>query len=125
MARLIRPSQLRPLVRRLALRAAAAGLGATAGLFLGIAAGLALFGLLRLWLEPLWAAVATFVVMSLGLGTVALLLAALSRPPPPPPATIWDWLLAGDPEGRPDGGLRRWSLAAVREWLRRPRRRRA
>lgn len=124
MPRLIRPSDLRAYGRRLLLRSAAGGLAAVAGLFVGLAAGLALFGLMRLWLEPLWAAVATFGVLALSAGAAARILAWLGRSPPPPPATIWDWLLAGDPEGRPEGGLRGWTLAALRELLRRPLRRR-
>jgi hypothetical protein len=112
------------MARRFALRAAAAGLGAVAGLFVGVAAGLGLFGLLRLWFQPLWAAVGTFILLALGAGTLALLLAALGQAPPPPPPTIWDWLLAGDPDGRPEGGLRGWALAAMRELIRRPLRRR-
>jgi hypothetical protein len=124
MARLIRPSELRPWLRRMLLRAAAMGLAAVAGLFVAVAAGLALFGVLRLWLEPLWAAVATFTLLALALAPVALILGWLGRAPPPPPPTILDWLLAGNADGRPEGGLQGWALAALRELLRRPLRRR-
>ncbi|HLZ77112.1 hypothetical protein [Phenylobacterium sp.] len=124
MPRLIRPSGLRAYARRLLLRAAAAGLAAVAGMFAGVAAGLALFGVVRLWLPPLWAAVATFAVLALGAASAALTLALLGRVPPPPPPTIWDWLLAGDLGGRPEGGLRAWALAGLRELVRRPLRRR-
>jgi hypothetical protein len=124
MARLIRPSGLRAYVRRLLMRAAAVGLAALAGVFAGVAAGLALFELARLWLAPLWAAVATFAFLGFGAASAALVLGWLGRSPPPPPPTIWDWLLAGDPGGRPEGGLRGWALAVLRELIRRPLRRR-
>jgi len=124
MARLIRPSDLRAYGRRLLLRAAAAGLAAVAGLFVAVAAGLSLYGLMRVWLPPLWAAVATSGFFAFGAASIAVILAWMGRAPPPPPATIWDWLLAGDPEGRPEGGLRAWAFAALRELLRRPLRRR-
>jgi hypothetical protein len=119
MTRLIRPSELRPWLRRMLLRAAAVGLAAIAGLFVAVAAGLAVFGVMRLWFESLWAAVATFTLLALALAPVALILGWLGRAPPPPPPTVWDWLLAGDPGGRPEGGLRGWALAALRERLRR------
>jgi hypothetical protein len=106
------------------LRAAAVGLAAVAGLFVAVAAGVALFGVAEIWLAPLWAAVVTFAALAFGAASAALTLAWLGRAPPPPPPTIWDWLLAGDPGGRPEGGLREWALAALRELLRRPLRRR-
>ena len=114
-----RHSWLRAYGRRLLFRTGAGALAAVGGLFAGVAIGLTLYGVARLWLPPVWAAAATFTALAAGAVMLASGLAWLGRAPPPPPPSVWSWLLAGDLAGRPEGGLRGWAITLLRELLRR------